>query len=103
MPIQKDDNKYYDFEELFFEKCSDIDNIINNFFIKYEEIKGDKEYITYKIHKLIEEDRNFLMRINGEGQDPLNRIGKISYLRHYVIPEQNNGKEYYVYCINSFI
>jgi hypothetical protein len=103
MPIQKDDNKYYDFEELFFEKCSDIDNIINNFFIKYEEIKGDKEYITYKIHKLIEEDRNTLNRINGEGQDPLNRIGKISYLRHYVIPEQNNGKEYYVYCINSFI
>jgi hypothetical protein len=105
MPIQKEDNKYYDFEELFFEKCkcSDIDSIINNFFLKYEEIKGDKEYITYKIKKLIEEDRNFLMRINGEGQDPLNRIGKVSYLKHYVIPEQNNGKEYYVYCINSFI
>ena len=69
----------------------------------YEEIKGDKEYITYKIKKLIQEDRNFLNRINGEGQDPLNRIGKVSYLRHYVIPEQNNGKEYYVYCITSFI
>ena len=25
------------------------------------------------------------------------------FLKHYVIPEQNNGKEYYVYCINSFI
>ena len=83
MPIQADDKKYYDFEEIFFEKDCDNDNIINNFFIKYEEIKGDKEYITYKIKKLIAEDRNFLNRINGEGQDLLNRIGKISYLRHY--------------------
>ena len=104
MPIQKDDNKYYDFEELFFEKNCDIDMIITNFFMKYkEDIKGDTEYITYKINKLIEEDRNYLMRINGEDQDPLNRIGKISYIRHYVIPEKNNGKEYYIYCINSFI
>lgn len=103
MPIQAEDKTYYDFEEIFFEKDCDIDNIINNFFIKYEEIKGDKEYIIYKIKKLIAEDRNFLNRINGEGQDLLNRIGKVSYLRHYVIPEQNNGKEYYVYCINSFI
>lgn len=43
------------------------------------------------------------MRINGNGQDYLNRVGKVSYLRHYFIPEQNNGKDYYVYCINSFI
>ena len=103
MPIQKDDNKYYDFEELFFEKDCDIDSIINNFFIKYPEIKGDKEYISYKIKKRIEEDRIFLNRINGEGQHPLNIMGKVSYLKHYVIPEQNNGKEYYLYCINSFI
>ena len=33
----------------------------------------------------------------------LSRVGKVSYLRHYFIPEQNNGKDYYVYCINSFI
>ena len=54
------------------------------------------------------------MRINGcdvsephknfiRGQDYLNRIGKTSYLQHDIIPEQNNGKEYYVFCINSFI
>jgi hypothetical protein len=43
------------------------------------------------------------MKINGNRQDYLNRIGKVSYLRDYIIPEQNNGKEYYVYCINSFI
>lgn len=103
MPIQAEDKKYYDFEEIFFEKDCNIDRIINNFFIKYDEIKGDKEYITYKIKKLIGEDRNFLNRLNGKCQDPLNRIGKVSYLKHYVIPEQNNGKEYYVYCINSFI
>ena len=104
MPIQKDDNKYYDFEEFFFEKDCNIDNIINDFFIKYNEIiKGDKEYIIYKIKKLIIEDRKILNRINGEKQDLYNRIGKISYLKHYVIPEQNNGKEYYVYCINTFI
>ena len=104
MPIQPDDNKYYDFEELFFEKNCDIDIIINRFFTKFKgDIRGDTEYITYKIKKLIEEDRNFLMRINGNGQDYLKRIGKVSYLRHYIIPEQNNGKDYYVYCINSFI
>jgi hypothetical protein len=104
MPIHADDNKYYDFEDLDFEKNCDVDSIITRFFTKYrEEIKGDTEYITYKIKKLIEEDRNYLMKINGNGQDPLNRIGKISYIRHDVIPEKNNGKEYYIYCINSFI
>ena len=104
MPINPDDNKYYDFEELFFEKNCDVDIIITNFFTKYkEDIKGDTEYITYKIKKLIEEDRNYLMQINGNGQHYLNRVGKISYIKHYVIPEKNNGKEYYVYCINSFI
>lgn len=103
MPITAD-NKYYDFEELFFEKNCDILYIINNFFMKYEErIKGDKEFVTYKIKKLIEEDRNYLNKINGEGQDPLNRIGKISYIKHYVIPEDNDGKEFYIYCIHSFI
>jgi len=104
MPFQAEDKKYYDFEELDFTKNCDIDRVINTFFMKYESnIRGDKELIADKIKKLIEEDRNFLYRINGEGQDPLNRIGKVSYIRHDVIPEQNNGKEYYVYCINSFI
>jgi hypothetical protein len=64
MPINAE-NKYYDFEEIFFEKNCDIMSIINNFFMKYEEyIKGDKEFITYKIKKLIEEDRNYLNKIN---------------------------------------
>jgi hypothetical protein len=100
MPIDMKDNKY-DFENLFFEKNCDVDIVINNFFTKYKEnIKGDVEYITYRIKKLIEEDRKYLLSIYDEKK---NMIGKISYLRHYVIPEQNNGKEYYVYCINSFI
>ena len=104
MSIRSNDNKYYDFEELFFEKNCDIDFVINNFFTKFkDDIKGDTEYITYQIKKLIEEDRNSLMRINGDGQDILNRIGKISYINHPVIPQNNNGKEYYVYCIHSFI
>ncbi len=105
MPIHPDDNKYYDFEELFFEKNCDVNIIITSFFTKYkEDIKGDTEYITDKIKKLIEEDRNYLMRrINGNGQGFLDIVGKISYIRHYVIPEKNNGKEYYLYCINSFI
>jgi hypothetical protein len=64
---------------------------------------GNKEYIAYKMKKLIEEDRNVLNMLNGEGQDPFNKIGKISYLRHYVNPEQHNGKEYYIYCITTFI
>ena len=104
MPINPDDKKYYDFEELFFEKNCDVDTIITSFFTKYkQDIKGDTEYITYKIKKLVEEDRNYLMRINGNGEDILNRVGKVSYIKHYVIPEKNNGKEYYIYSINSFI
>jgi len=63
MPINSDDNKYYDFEELFFEKNRDVDTIITSFFMKYkDDIKGDTEYITYKIKKLIDEDRSYLMR-----------------------------------------
>jgi hypothetical protein len=103
MPIDNDDKKYYDFEGLNFESNCDIDNVIYIFFSKYNEIKGDKEYITYKIKNTIASDRKFLMNINGQGQDPLNRIGKVSYVRHDVIPEQNNSKEYYVYQIHSFI
>jgi hypothetical protein len=104
MPINSDDNKYYDFEQLFFEKKCNVDAIIENFFIKYKDyIKGDVEYITYKIKKLIEKDRNHLIRINGNGQDNLNRIGKVSYIKHNIIPEINNGKDYYIYCIHSFI
>ena len=104
MPIDSDDKKYYDFEKLFFESGCDIDNIINNFFSKYNDvIKGDKEYITYKIKKTIEHDRRFLMSINGDGKDIMNRIGKVSYVRHDVIPDLNNGKEFYVYSIHSFI
>jgi len=29
--------------------------------------------------------------------------GKVSYVSHDVIPDLNNGKEYYVYQINLFI
>jgi hypothetical protein len=103
MPISDDDNKYYDFEELLFKKNCDIDSIIHNFFITYPEIKGDKEYITYKIKQVIIEDRQFLHSLNAEGRNPLNIVGKVSYVKHYVIPEQNNCKEYYIYCIHSFI
>jgi hypothetical protein len=103
MPIDSENN-YYDFEELFFEANCDIDNIINNFFSKYNDvIKGDREYITYKIKKTIASDRKILMDMNGQGQDPLNRHGKVSYVRHDVIPDLNNGKEFYVYSIHSFI
>jgi len=41
--------------------------------------------------------------ICGQGQDPMNQIGKVIYVNHDVIPDLNNGKEYYVYQINSFI
>ena len=103
MPINSD-KKYYDFEELFFERTRDIDAIIHDFFMKYWDcIQGDKELITYQIKKQIEKDRKYLNDLNGKGQDLLNRIGKISYLKHYVIPEKNDGKEYYVYCIHTFI
>jgi hypothetical protein len=32
------------------------------------------------------------MRINGNGQHLLNRVGKISYIRDYVIPEKIMAK-----------
>lgn len=97
------DKKYYDFEGLMFEADCDIDNVISQFFSKYSQIIGDKEYIAYKIKKTIACDRKILMDRNGQGQDPLNTVGKVSYVRHDVIPDQNNGKECYVYQINSFI
>jgi len=28
------------------------------------------------------------MKINSDGKDYLNRIGKVSYIKHYVIPEK---------------
>lgn len=103
MPLTRE-NKYYDFEELFFEKDCNIDNIIINFFFKYKNIiKGDTEYITYKIKKIIMNDRKLLMKINGDGKDYMKRIGKNSFIKHNVIPEQNDDKEYYIYSINSFI
>lgn len=103
MPIDSDDKKYYDFEGLKFEGNCDIDNVISQFFSKYNEIKGDKEYIAYKIKKTIASDRKNLIYRNGQGQNPLNIVGKVSYVRHNVIPDLNNGKEYYVYQISSFI
>ena len=33
-----------------------------------------------QIKKLIEEERKILNTINGDGKDPLNRVGKVSYL-----------------------
>ena len=60
MPINSD-KKYYDFEELFFERTRDIDTIIHDFFMKYGDcIQGDKELITYQIKKQIEKDREYL-------------------------------------------
>lgn len=102
MPLTPD-NKYYDFEELYFEKNCNVDEIIINFFSKYKDIiKGDVEYISYKIKKTVICDRNNLMRINGDG-NYLNRIRKNSFIKHVVIPEKNNNNEYYIYSINSFI
>ena len=97
MPISED-NYYYDFEELFFEKDCNIDEIISNFFSKYKnEIKGNKIYITYKIKKIVIHDRNTLIK------NDINKNIKKSFVKHYVTPEKNNGKEYYIYSINSYI
>ena len=56
MPFDTDDKMYYDFEA----DCN-IDNIVNNFFSKFnDEIKGDKEYISYKINTLINKKTPFV-------------------------------------------
>ena len=50
------------------------------------------QLISYKIKKLINDDRSILKSLNGDGKDPFNRIGKRSLIKHHVIPEQNNGE-----------
>jgi hypothetical protein len=76
MPVHTDDNKYYD-----------VDTIITSFFTKYKE--DMLNILPIKLKKFTGEDRDYLMRINGNGQDRLSRVGKIrSYIRHYVIPEK---------------
>ena len=87
---------------VIFRKNCDADFIINRFFTKFKEvIKGDTEYISYKIKKLVEEDRVYLMKINGDGKDYLNRIGKVSYIRHYVVPEK--WRQRVLYLLHKFI
>jgi len=52
MSINQINSKKYDFNKMVFMPNSDIDLIISNFFTKHKDyIKGDKEYITYKIKK----------------------------------------------------
>ena len=90
-------NKYYDFEELFFNADSDVDEIIKAFFIKHEkDIKSDLEYITYKIKKQINYDK-----LRLKNTDHL--LGMRSFVKHDVIPDLNNGKEFYIYSIHTFI
>lgn len=104
MPIQATTTPRFDFEELFFYKDCNVDAILRAFFAKYRDvIIGDTEYITYKINRLITEDRNCLLHMRANQQDPFHRVGKTSYIQHPVIPEDNNGKEYYVYCIHTFL
>jgi len=101
MPLENNMNNFYDFE-LFFEKNCDIDSVIDIFFSKYSNIiKGDKEYISYAIKKTIFNDVKILN--DQHEKNKLYLCGKISYVKHDVIPEQNNGKNFYIYCINSFI
>ena len=50
MPIQSEDKKYYDFEEIFFEKDCNIDSIINNFFIKYPSMLGNIHTLKLPFH-----------------------------------------------------
>ena len=80
MPIELTDNKYhdFDFEELYFEKNCDIDNIINCFFSKYKNDINDVNLVKIicDIKNLIKKDRKLLMELNGDGQYPFNRIGK---------------------------
>ena len=41
------------------------------------------------------------MKINGDGKDYLNRIGKVSYIRHYVVPEK--WRQRVLYLLHKFI
>jgi hypothetical protein len=104
MPSPLNTENKYDFEELFFEKNCNIDEIIASFFFTYKDvIKGDVEYISYKIKELVTNDKNALMKNKNENNNSYNIVGKNSLIKHYVIPLQNNLREYYIYSIHSFI
>lgn len=107
MPIEDyTGNKKYDFEEIILTKDCDIDGILNNFFTKHKEVihsGEDIEYIKYKIKQVNKEDARYMEILNESMCNIMNMVGKMSYVKHYVIPELNNGKEYYVYCIHTFI
>jgi hypothetical protein len=94
---QQTTNFYYNFEQLYFYNNCDIDTVINNFFVKYNNIKGDKEYITYEIKNIVKQDLSLLQKLGHTN------IGKTSYIRHKVIPEHNNNEPYFIYCINTYI
>jgi hypothetical protein len=98
MPIEDLMNDKHDFEMLYFEKDRNVDETIANFFLS-NDIVGDKEYITYKIKQVVDNVRQSLYN----NTLPLNICGKTVFLKHKIIPEQNNNREYYTYCLHVFI
>ena len=95
MPIIENTN-YYDFRQIVFREHDDIDEIIYNFFRDYDGvINGDKAYITYEIKNAVTNERRYL-KLN---ESVFNK-GRITFVQHLVIPEQNNNNSSYTYCIN---
>ena len=96
MPIIENAN-YYDFRQIVFREHDDVDEVIYNFFRDYDGIiNGDKAYVTYEIKTIVRNERQYLKLSQSVNK------GTIKFLRHLVIPEQNNNKGYYTYCINVF-
>lgn len=100
--------KKYDFERMIFKNDCNVDTIINNFFAKYKEtINCESQYddIICDIKQVIQENRTALseMKYDDENCSCNYPVAKVRYVKHHVNPELNNGKLYYVYCINTFV
>lgn len=102
-------SKKHDFERIIFKNDCDVDEIINRFFMKYGETINceleDYDNIICDIKQVVQEDRISLseMKCNDENCDHNHPVAKVRYIKHCVNPELNNGKLYYVYCIDTFV
>ena len=100
-----ENNKNYDFDEIYFKTNCNIDEVIDNFFITNYTIIGDKEYVKNKMKKYVMKTRlEILERQKNQSTDCILKChGLHRFLQHNVISEDNNNKDFYIYSINVFV
>lgn len=98
--VATDGGRHFDFEVLHFSSANteDIDATIRAFFAKYPQIVGNKEYITYRLRRRVEEERAQLRQLQANSGNTL-VAGVRVFVQHDVIPAENGGRENYVYAL----